>query len=379
MWLWIAAGAGVLILGILALVALRPTTVTVTPRSHTTVLTNATSFTAYPAETAATGTLVYTVRSLDLEDSTVVAASGTTSSAPSKASGSIVVYNDYSTSPVTLVKNTRFETPDGLVFRVPAQVAVPGKKGTTPGEIKITVVADQTGEKYNVGPTAKFTLPGLKSTPAMYSGVYAKSSAAMSGGSSGVSGPAVESATEAAAIASLNASLRSKALESIRDAGDGMLALTDLMDIAYTRSPNTAEAGSQARIHETAHVRVPVIASAELGRAVGIAVSADAANSDITITPGEGFVATLTGPAPDLGSAPLQFTLTGQATLVWNIDTQALTQALAGRDEGAFQTVIEGFTGIQEAHARIQPFWKSTFPTDPSKIQVTLLPPKEGQ
>jgi hypothetical protein len=74
----------------------------------------------------------------------------------------------------------------------------------------------------------------------------------------------------------------------------------------------------------------------------------------------------------------IDFNLTGKATLVWNIDTEALKNALANRHESAFQTIISGFPGIQGAHARIQPFWKSSFP-DTSKIIINIVEPSSAQ
>ena len=62
--------------------------------------------------------------------------------------------------------------------------------------------------------------------------------------------------------------------------------------------------------------------------------------------------------------------LTGNAVLVWNVDAAALSISLAGREQGAFQGIINGFASIQEARARIEPFWKGTFPASTSDIKV---------
>jgi hypothetical protein len=379
-FIWGAAGIGVVVLLGLMLLALRPTTVTVTPRSHTIVLSAATPFTAYPATTAASGTLPYTVATADLEDSAVVAASATTTTTASKASGSITVYNAYSASSVKLVKNTRFQTPDGLVFRAPADIVIPGQKGSTPGSVTVTVVADKAGAEYNAGPVSRFSLPGLANNAAMYKGVYAKSTAAMTGGASASSGPGVDPNTLASTVAQLKTNLASKAHDAaLAQAGSAGMVLPDLMQVTYTNEPNTSEAGGGVRVHESAHVVIPVFPATALGATVGAAVSADSGNSPATLTPGSGFAAQLSGKNPVLGTDPLQFTLTGQADLVWSVDTGALAEALAGRDQGAFQTIIGTFPGIEEAHARIEPFWKNTFPAKASDIHVTLTAPKSDQ
>lgn len=376
-WLWALAAFGVVAVGALVLIGLRPTTVTITPRSHTIQLTPATPYVAYPSTSAASGTLAYTTVSVDVDDSATVPASGTTNVPAAKASGSITIYNAYSKSPVNLVKDTRFETPDGLIFRAPAAVSVPGMSGTTPGSVTVTVAADQTGAKYNVGPVSKFTLPGLSGTDAMFKGVYAKSSASMAGGADASTGPGVDPATLNSTISQLRNSLASKALAALQaQAGDGAVILPGLVQVTYTDEPATASGDSSAVVHESAHASAPAFPAIAFGQAVGSAVSADAASAAIKLVPGTGFAAQYAGGAPSLGSDPVQFTLTGQADLIWQIDTTALTAALAGRDQGAFQTVISGFSGIQEAHAKIQPFWKSAFPSDPSAIKVVVTAPQ---
>ena len=70
------------------------------------------------------------------------------------ASGNIVVFNDFSEKEQRLINNTRFETPEGLIYRIPESIVVPGqyeKDGETlPGSIEVTVYADSPGEEYNI-------------------------------------------------------------------------------------------------------------------------------------------------------------------------------------------------------------------------------------
>ena len=88
-----------------------------TPRSHAIVFDASSEFSAYPAGGAATGTLTYTTDAFDFEDSAVVVTQGT-ERVEERAHGRITVVNNYSATPVKLIKNTRFETPDGLIFRI---------------------------------------------------------------------------------------------------------------------------------------------------------------------------------------------------------------------------------------------------------------------
>ncbi len=101
-----------------------------------------------------------------------------------KAEGTITVFNEYSTSPQTLIAATRFVSAEGKVFRTPLRVTIPG--GTyeagkfIPGEINIRVLADEPGPEYNIGPTT-FSIPGFAGTD-RYTKFYARSSEPMKGG-----------------------------------------------------------------------------------------------------------------------------------------------------------------------------------------------------
>ena len=91
-------------------------------------------------------------------------------------------------------------------------------------------------------------------------------------------------------------------------------------------------------------------------------------SSDIAGTP----VGTLD--ASMIGAQPITFTLAGKGELIWQLDSRALAQALAGKSELAFQTIIKGFPAVEEAKARITPFWRHSFPIDASTIKVTVEP-----
>jgi hypothetical protein len=101
-----------------------------------------------------------------------------------KSSGKITVFNAYSSTPQTLIANTRFLSQDGKLFRLSSALIVPGAKVEAgkiiPSSIDANVVADQSGEEYNIG-SSHFTIPGFKGT-SKYDKFYAESSEAMKGG-----------------------------------------------------------------------------------------------------------------------------------------------------------------------------------------------------
>ena len=373
-WLWGGVALALLALGAIALVVTRPTSVTVVPRVHNVLFDETAIFSAYPESLAATGTLNYAIKTASFDESQTVAAEGV-EKAEDKASGTITIYNNYSSETVRLIAQTRFESPDGLTYRIPAEVVVPGKRGSTPGEIRVTVFAEEVGEKYNIEPVERFTLPGLRSNAPMYQGVYARSTSAIGGGFVGERPRASASAIEAA-----HAEMRARLQEKVRELArshttSSTFAFAELARVTFEQlSPETESAGS-VRINERARVDLPVFPALDLAYTVGESVAANAERGSITLRPGEEFVASARTEVSLLESGPLQFTLTGRAELVWNVDTVALAEALAGRDEGAFQAIVASFPGIVEAHARIEPFWNDQFPSDAADISVKLSEP----
>lgn len=377
-WLWIVAIICLVVLALFAILALRPTTVTIVPRSHAIVFDKSAEFVAYPASIAASGTLPYTVQTIDLDDSEVIASQGGTAHVETKASGTITVYNAYSTQPVRLVATTRFETPDRLIFRTPNDIVIPGKKGSVPGKVDVTVIADLAGEQYNIPAATRLSLPGLRSNAAMYKGVYADSAGKMTGGFTGDKA-ATDPGARATAIANIRTRLLEAALKKAREDDGAAVVLPGLMQTTYQDLPDTTETAGIG-IHERVHVLMPVFPGDIFAQIVGSSVTADAENTSLRLEPGLGYAALpLDTASSTLGTLPLHFALAGNATLVWNVDTQTLASALVGRDQAAFKGIIANFPGIETARARIEPFWKKTFPKDPKDIKIEILPPEPSK
>ena len=81
-----------------------------------------------------------------------------------KAKGRIVVYNNFDGLPQKLIKNTRFESKKGKIYRINDSITIPGMKGGTPGSVEVDIYADSNGADYNIDAT-EFTIPGFKGTP----------------------------------------------------------------------------------------------------------------------------------------------------------------------------------------------------------------------
>ncbi len=106
-----------------------------------------------------------------------------------KAQGTVIIYNEYGPKPQPLIATTRILSASGKLFRLKAGIVVPGftKEGgkVKPGSVEAIVVADSSGEDYNISPT-NFTIPGFQNSGGdKYHKFYAKSNQAMTGGGNG--------------------------------------------------------------------------------------------------------------------------------------------------------------------------------------------------
>ncbi len=105
-----------------------------------------------------------------------------------KAKGTITISNKYSTSPQTLVSGTRFKSSGGLIFRITNSVTIPGATveggDIVPGTTNASIIANQSGEKYNI-PPSHFTISSFAGTD-KYEKIYGDSSVPTTGGSTKV-------------------------------------------------------------------------------------------------------------------------------------------------------------------------------------------------
>jgi hypothetical protein len=297
-----------------------------------------------------------------------------TVSANDTAQGRITVYNTQS-KPQQLIKNTRFATPEGLIFRIHDSVSVPAATGENPGSLVVDAYADSPGQTYNIPPSS-FVLPGLANTP-QAAQVYGKSTEAFVGGFSGTR-PAVSQATDDAEHAKLQAALDSQISETVTaQVPSGYALIPGSIRTSYSSLPDTAGANGMVTVKEQATATAIVFPLDALARAVaGEVIGATYANQPVTMKSVQGLTLTPKDTLVPSATEPYSFNLTGSATVIWSVDTQKISGAVAGKSRAAAQSVLTGFPEISRAILTLRPFWLGSFPSDPSNIKVTVSEPK---
>ncbi|CAN5736043.1 hypothetical protein BH11PAT2_BH11PAT2_10080 [soil metagenome] len=345
-----------------ALYAFASAKVTITPTTSTANVSG--DFSA----TFATGDLPYQLINVDKTVTASIPAEST-ETVNDPAQGTITIYNAQEAKQ-TLIKNTRFESPDGLIFRIQDSVTIPGGSVSSPGSVTAPVSADTGGANYNIGATT-FTVPGLKGS-ATFTLVTAKSTTAMTGGFSGTR-PSVSQATrdvqndksKATLTDSINTEITSK-LQS------GFVVIPGSTFISYVPQHDTAGKDNNTVDVNLQGTAVAVaFPQAALAKAIAYRVNGSYAGQPISLTNAGALTLTPDSPAtPTAEQGTFAFTLAGPATLVWDVDPSKIAGAVAGKSRDAAYTIISGFPEVSQAVLTVRPFWKTSFPDDPASIKI---------
>ncbi len=321
--------------------------------------------------------LSFEVMTFSREKTAEVAATGS-AHVERKASGTITISNAYSNKPYRLIKNTRFESPNHLIFKIsdsvtlPATTLVDGK--TIPGTVDAAVYAESAGADYNVG-DANFTVPGLKGTP-QFALITAKSASKIEGGFIGTEKTASE-ADKKMAREKLDTELHDELLSGASaQIPDNVVLYKDGAIIAFSSHDDLSGTSGTVVVKEMATYEAPLIPKAALTKLIAEKAGIKDNPSLLTISnlADLAFTSKLPPDTTYSGSQSIQFHLEGSAHFVWNIDTAALARDIAGKPRTDFNALLAAYPGVEKAEVKVRPFWKTSFPTKPEEITVTIQP-----
>ena len=341
-------------------------TVTVYPRQQAITPSGALVAKLNPSSTE----LGYQTMTINRSATTTVNASGVKQVSRS-ASGVITIYNASGPDSQRLIANTRFEAPDGKIYRIHDSITIPGDTkaadgSITPGSATITVYADSPGDSYNRGET-KFTIPGFQGDP-KYTTVYAQADA-ITGGFVGA-----EAAVAPADLSTAGDTLKQTLTQAAQSALSsqipaGYMAIPGTLLVTFSDLAQSPGSTGTATISQSATMSGSIVQASALAAALARSnvqgynneAVAFADVSQVSIA-----AATTTQPGQDM-----PIVVSGTPTLVWQYDPGALKTALLGKKKSDFESIIESFSpAIQRAEANVRPFWEGSFPSDPAKIQV---------
>jgi hypothetical protein len=279
-----------------------------------------------------------------------------------------------------LIKNTRFETPDGLVFRIEESVVVPGAVTvdgkSVPGTIRAKVFADEAGDKYNLKAGTSLKVPGFKEGNYMdlYNAISATNPTAFT---NGFAGPKfiINDAALSTARQSLQAELRDTLLARVNsEKPAGYTSFTGSVAITYNELPAVQYGDKLVTIKEQAILQMPLFNAESFASFIAkeTIVGYDGAPVRIDNLENLNFAYTsaTTSQATLANLESLNFKIVGVPTIVWTFDEGKLKLDLAGKQKTAITQIMASYKGIERSEVKIRPVWKRTMPSDHTEIDV---------
>lgn len=327
--------------------------------------------------TQSAGDLPFEIVSVEKIASQSVKGSGT-KTVTASASGTITIYNTQAQDQ-KLVANTRFATLSGLIFRIKSAVTIPAGTTAKPGSVSTKVYADQAGSTYNVGST-NFTIPGFAGTP-LATQVYAKSSGAMIGGASGTVpavDPTLEAQTRTQIIAQLSKDMDAAIAAQIAQQLPGYVLIPGAATTTYTElTPEGSPTTGTVEVKVQGKVTAIVFPNTDLAKAIASKVSGFSYSgepvtltqvTDLSLAPQKGI--------PNPGDTSFIFALSGKAHLIYVVDPTRIQAAVSGQTRDSARSSLTNYPEVKRAIITLRPFWRKTFPQDPSAITVVVDNPE---
>jgi|AntRauTorckE6833_2_1112554.scaffolds.fasta_scaffold00138_11 hypothetical protein len=290
----------------------------------------------------------------------------------SKASGEITIFNEYSENSQTLIKNTRFESTNGRIYRIEDSIKVPGYTESngdlTPGQLTVIVYADEIGEDYNTE-SDDFTIPGFEGQEP-FDFFYAKTNTPISGGFDGIR-KIVSQEDIGSATTELQEEVKSKLLDELNNQvteefyiyqNDESFSYGEINEIQVENSNNV-------KLTLRGEVSARIFNKVDTSNKIADSIFANYFTNENTL------ISDFDNVNISISESELSETLevSGDSNFVWQINEEKLKDDLKGEEKKLLPTIMQDYTEIQVAEAIVKPFWISTFPEDKKDIKIEII------
>ncbi len=340
-------------------------------------------FTAYKEQKP--GELAYTILTLEAESERQVEASGQ-EEVKIQATGEIEITKS-TPGAERLIKNTRFMTEGGIIFRIEESVVVPGAVTvdgkSTAGSIRAKVFADEAGTKHNLKAGTKLSIPGFKENDLL--DLYdAMSATVVSDITNGFAGPKfiINEESLATARQSLQAELRDNLLARIdQEKPANFTTFKGSVAITYVELPTVEYGDKLVTIKEQAILQMPLFNADDFAEFIAKETIVGYEDEGVRIgnTNNLNFAYTsATTSSSNIANEPsLTFKITGMPQIIWTYDAGKLKFDLLSKEKTAIPQILASYTGIEKSEVKIRPIWKRTMPKEHSDIEIIEQLPEE--
>jgi hypothetical protein len=323
--------------------------------------------------------LSYEILTIEASDERQVSATGQ-EDVKVQATGEIEITKT-TAGPERLIKNTRFATAEGLIFRIEESVVVPGAVTvdgkSVPGTIRAKVFADEAGVAYNLPAGTKLLVPGFKegNYTELYNSISAMNPQPFT---NGFAGPRfiINEEELATARQALQTSLRDTLLKRIEtEKPAGVTTFPGSIAITYTQLPAVQYGDNLVTIKEQATLQIPLFKNDEFASYLAreTIVGYDGAGVRVGNVDALSFayISATTSQTNIANADSLEFKIIGVPQIIWTFDEGKMKLDLLGAQKTAIPNIISSYSGIEKSEVRIRPVWKRTMPTALDEITIT--------
>lgn len=298
-----------------------------------------------------------------------------TASGEGKASGRVVIYNEFSAENQPLVATTRLQTDDGKIFRITKNIVVPGmtKVGNEnkPGAIETEVVADKSGEEYVIGP-ANFKIPGFEGNPEKYGKIHAKSSKPMEGSATGER-KTVTAADITRAKEKISASVKKEAVEELKkNIPSGRKIFDDAVQIEISNLVSSENAGTEKnKFSVKASARATAISfqESDVEEILKNKLAKDGTGANAISF--DGSINYILSEA-DIGQKMLKFEAKTDAQSDSGLDLGNFKKGILGKTVEEAQIYAKNFPAIQKMDISLWPFFAKRIPLREGRVEIEV-------
>lgn len=292
-----------------------------------------------------------------------------------KARGIITIFNEYGTTPQILIATTRFQTPDGLIFRTLKGVTVPGTKVENgkiiPGSINVEVIADKPGQSYNI-PASKFSIPAFneRGDAGRYEKIYGRSDETMKGGAIGKARVVTDE--------EFNTAKQTLSDQVTKDIEDSLKTQTSGLKVINSSTIKLKEPESTAKVDEAADSFMMAVSGSiktvgfKEDDLKGLIKQYVDKTKNLIVLP-EKLTISYNNIIFDEGSNILSFTVNIKGNGYAKIDTDKIKTDLSDKNEKEIKGYFNGAAGVESVKVILSPLWVKKIPKDKERTTLQII------
>jgi hypothetical protein len=290
------------------------------------------------------------------------------------ARGKVLLYNKFSSSPQSLLIDTRLEGSNGKIYKTKTKTVIPGmSKDGTPGKVSVDIYASAPGEEYNSVPL-DFKILGFKGT-SKYSKFDGRSVGDITGGFIGRSRQVTDmQKTEAEKELKIN--LENKLFNKVTNQiPEGFILFKEatFLNIDDSDISPISENGS-VTINVKGTLYGFIFNEKKLTEKIIKFLIPDHDGSEVYISNIKDLTFNLSNEESIIFNdvTNIDFNIYGVQKIVYKFDSAKLSSDLLGKDKDYFNQILSQYPNVESASLSIRPIWKSSFPEKIKNIKVIV-------